>query len=55
LIPRAVGTADQSLAVIRKDLRLAGELAAAGNVPAGEAIAMGQHLVELIAAEAATR
>jgi len=53
LVPRAAGGVDRSLTVLRKDLALAAELAATGGVDAAAALAMGERLVELLAAEAA--
>jgi 3-hydroxyisobutyrate dehydrogenase len=51
LVPRSVGTTANSLAVIRKDLRLAGQLAAAAGVDVHDAESMAAHLIELIERE----
>ena len=54
LVPRSVGTTANSLAVIRKDLRLAGQLATAAGVDVGDAARMAAHLIELIEREVAS-
>jgi 3-hydroxyisobutyrate dehydrogenase len=53
LVPRSSGDSRQSLTVIRKDLRLAAEIAEAAGVDCRAGIAMGNHLVDLLEAAAA--
>lgn len=53
LVPRSSGDISQSLTVIRKDLRLAAEVAERGGVEAKAALATGNRLVELLEAAVA--
>jgi 3-hydroxyisobutyrate dehydrogenase len=55
LVPRSVGTLANSLAVIRKDLRLAQELAAAAGVDIKDAERLATHLVEMMEREGEPR
>jgi 3-hydroxyisobutyrate dehydrogenase len=55
LVPRSSGDVSASLTVIRKDLRLAAEVALAGGVEATAALAMGNRLVQLLEEAVAQR